>query len=320
MNIFARYIGRTGGAALGCLILLTSSVLAAESSTSFEGVNDVPPADTFSVSMIAIMLGIALVISMLVVVGYHMTASKAGSVAILQQRQKGMEEKISQLVTGHSTDDMQQIHRELHQLKQENAELREAIKRLAYSAESTAKNRRPETGLQASSTASVRGTETMPMKDVRQLLNSDGLLPAEVNMIQAFLKDYHNTYMSTPATPRQKKQLKESFMAQYELKGFSCCNGEVVTGAKANPEFALVNDDPEFYALPVKENIYAVVPALWRTWLGLQVNLFGMKELFNVHGTDDSSYKVSVSKEALCQLQGTKLQLKRAGQASLKEA
>lgn len=169
----------------------------------------------------------------------------------------------------------------------------------------------------------VHAAQVSPSRPVSApVANSDGLLPAELAKIKAFVDEYNQIYQNEPGSVIQKNKIRNEFIAKFSLKGFQCVNGDSVVAYKETPEFLTSEAQKDFYALPIKGNLYAVVPTLWRpqSWQDFEMNMLGVRNMFNAkcHGSSIYSY-VNVDREALFVLQGEKWILKRAGQATFSE-
>ena len=82
--------------------------------------------------------------------------------------------------------------------------------------------------------------------------------------------------------------------------------------------FGRVSSNPLFYALKISGSEYAVVPALWGRWSGMQVHLMGMREIFGIENIMDTVYiSTRVISPAIVALQGNKWMLKRLVRSSL---
>lgn len=145
------------------------------------------------------------------------------------------------------------------------------------------------------------------------------VLSADAERIRAFVSTYNSLQSNPPANGRPKNKAREDFVKQFDLRGFSCVNGEAVAMEKKSPEFVSTDANPEFYGLCLKDDTYVVVPSLWRSWRGIQVNLFGFGMIFNTSCQDGEAVynSVQIDREAVFLVHGESWQLKRPGQARI---
>lgn len=147
--------------------------------------------------------------------------------------------------------------------------------------------------------------------------NMDGIIVEETARVQAFCNDYNDMARNAATNVAHRNKLKQEAVQKYGLKGVKCINAAAVLNEKAAIEFASSETAPEFYAYHIKQDLYAVVPAIGRSWQSIDVNLI-LSGMFDVKCRESARYNfINVGKEALFTLHGSRWILKRKGQVEL---
>lgn len=150
-------------------------------------------------------------------------------------------------------------------------------------------------------------------------VNKDGLTSLDEDKIRKFISDYNWVAKNYSDDAFEQEEARNSFIKKYSLQQIGCNNGTKVVSTKEKPRYITTDTDVFFYALPIKDNIYAVVPVLWRNWEDIHMEYFEIAEIFKGDHPDLQYYThVYVSEAAFFVHTGNNWELKRAGRADFR--